>query len=871
MSGIKTAQLTPLMRQYFEIKNNFQDSLLLFQVGDFYELFFDDAKKAASFLNITLTKRGNVNGEPIPLCGVPVHTVDHYLSKLIKGGYKVAICDQLEEAVPGKVVLRGITTVLTPGTLTDSKLLDEKSASYLFSFFPASNAWGLLFGELLTARLYATFIPSRAFKVLEGELSRFFPDEIIIPNNKEGKDLENYFKQLGYFATMTRIQELHEHEQTDFNNWLNSQFNSDVLRVINENNVLKLSVHNFYNYLKKNQEFSLEQFNKVNFYRPEDFLLLDASTQKNLEIVKNNNDGTGKNSLFELLDKASTSMGSRMIKKWILRPLIKKDLIIQRQDTLEFLIKELIIKQNLISCFNLIPDVERIVGRIALKRAGFNDYIALARALAVIPKIKNILRENKTELLSLIDSEIFDFSELKNLLNNSLNDDLSKDWIIKNRFDENLDKYRQLIENSNNKILELEKKEQLSTGISSLKIRYNQVQGYYIEVTKTNLNLVPDHYIRNQTLSGKERFLTTELQILQMEIEDARNEIKRTEENIFEKIKIEVYEHISGLRRVANALANLDALIGLANVAYENGYVRPTFNVKQEILIEEGRHPIVEHIIGNKFIPNSCELTDKEALWIITGPNMGGKSTYLRQVALICILAQCGSFVPAKNASLPILDRIFTRIGAGDNLADGKSTFLVEMEETASICNHATEKSLVILDEVGRGTSTYDGLAIAQAVVEHIYLNIKARCLFATHYHELTTLQDKFDGIAAYYMASQKTQTGILFLHKIVKGRADGSYGIEVAKLANLPPDLIKRSMEILSEFNISSVKIDNNNTLKEKKLIAEVEQLEKQLINKNQIIAKLKQINFDELSPKKAFDLIWEIRNEKHFWENCK
>lgn len=851
-----TTQLTPLMKQYFEVKNNFNDALVLFQVGDFYELFFDDAKKAANFLGIALTKRGNINGDPIPLCGVPLHAIDHYLSKLVKGGFKVAICDQLEEPVPGKVVRRGVTQVLTPGTLTDSKLLDSKKASYLFSFFPTENSWAMLFGELMTAQLFATLVPAQAYRVLESELSRFFPDEILIPENNLSVQFEQYFKQLGYFSTIqnfSRDMQINQVQQ-----WLSNQFNNDLIKPIYENESLLLAMSNLYTYLKKNQEQSLNQFNKVHFYKTDDFLLLDPSTQKNLELFKNNQDNSITNSLFQLLDEASTNMGSRMIKKWLMRPLVKHDPIIQRQNAIETLISDVLIKDKISNSLKEIGDLERIIGRIALKRANLNDYLFLSNALKVLPEIKSNLKLiNKNELLSTIDTMLVDFSQLNNLLILSLNDDYSKNWIIKPGYDQKLDNLRELIENGNQKILSMEQTEQVSTGISSLKIRYNDIFGYYIEVTKPNLHLVPQHYIRHQTLVGKERFVTSQLQELQLEIERAKKEIGSVEQIIFEQIKFEVSKYINSLRKVANGLSNLDALIGLAKVAYENGYVKPIFNNDCDIIIDDGKHPVISKNIGTKFISNDTKLNNEESFWIITGPNMGGKSTYLRQVALICIMAQCGSFVPAKSARLPILDRIFTRIGAGDNLAEGKSTFLVEMEETASICSEATQKSLVILDEVGRGTSTYDGLAIAQAVVEYINCKVKARCLFATHYHELTELTQKFPTIVAYHAASKKTDNGILFLHKIIKGTADGSFGIEVAKIANLPGELISRAKQILTDLH----KNDKQKSIVdhfEKNIIPDVDN------NKSKfIIDRIERINFDELSPKQAFDLLWQIKDE--------
>lgn len=870
------------MQQYHEIRDQHPDTLLLFQVGDFYEMFFEDAKKASAFLGIALTKRGNLNGEPIPLCGVPLHVLDHYLTKLVKGGFKVAICDQLEEPKPGKVVKRGVTQVLTPGTLTDSKLLDDKSASYLFSFFPTEDKWGLLFGELLTAQLFATVLPISSEKSLESELVRFFPDEILLPHNKAGKSFQSLFKRLGYFTTLEHLDLKNQDYCKNVDTWIKKQFKADVVSNVINHQSLLYALYNFYQYVSKNQNSVLEHFRSLHFYRPEDFLILDPSTQKNLELVKNNQDGSRKNTLFSLMDKAATSMGSRMVKKWLVRPLIKKEALEQRLDVVEKFADDISFNQKIHEFLIQIGDVERIVGRIALRRAMFNDYISLSRSLEILPELKDLLSSyNNIVLLKIIDSYLIDFTNIHQLLSASLNEDSSTQWIIKKGFDKKLDNLRELVFDSNKKILDLEKKEQKETGISSLKIRYNKIHGYYIEVTKTNLHLVPEKYIRQQTLSNRERFTTRDLGDLQNEIVRANSQIDLVEKEIFEYVKNEVYQHVAQLRKFAHALAHLDALLSFANVAYDYGYVRPHFNEKNEITIEQGRHPVVENAENINFIPNDTTLNEAQSLWIITGPNMGGKSTFLRQVSLICIMAQCGSFVPSKSVNLSILDRIFTRIGSGDNLAGGKSTFLVEMEETALICNQATKKSLVILDEVGRGTSTFDGLAIAQAVVEHIHTKIQARCLFATHYHELTDLQRRFRSIESYYAASKQTENGIIFLYKIIKGVADGSFGIEVAKLAHLPDILISRANEILHDLNgketreISQLKGSKISSNEYKASLSDYEHVfhkNRALAEKNAYLqARLKavesrlemlqSIDYNDLSPKKAFDLLWQFK----------
>lgn len=881
---ISNQKLTPLMQQYFQIRETYTDQLLLFQVGDFYELFFDDAKKASACLGIALTKRGTFDGKPIPLCGVPVHTLDHHLAKLVKAGFKVAVCNQLHEAVPGKFVDRGVTQVFTPGTIVDSKLLDEKSASYLFSFFPMESSMGLLFGELLTAQLFATVLPVGNNKLLESEIIRFFPDEILIPNNKIGKSFQSIFKSMGYFTSLELLDLENIEVVNSLDNWVSRQFDKNVVNNLNNNKSILYALYNFYNYVNKNQVGAIEQFKALNFYEPDDFLILDPSCQKNLELLKNNQDGSRKNTLFSIMDRASTSMGSRMVKKWISRPLVKKEAIEQRLDAVQDLLKDVSLAQKVKELLIQIGDVERIVGRIALRRATLSDYISLSQALEIIPNLKEVLFgcENIL-LLKVILSYLGEFDKIYNLLISAINMDQSKDWIIKTGFDQKLDNLRELVFDSNNKILQLEEKEKRETGIQSLKIGYNRVSGYYIEITKTNLHLVPAHYTRESTLSNRERYTCRELRDMQDGIVRAKSQITQVENDIFENIKNEVRVYISDLRKLASALANLDALLAFSSLAYDYGYVRPVFSSDGNILIESGRHPVVEISENVNFIPNDIILNNEQSLLIITGPNMGGKSTFLRQTALICIMAQCGSFVPAKSANLSILDRVFTRIGSGDNLAGGKSTFLVEMEETALICKQATKNSLVILDEVGRGTSTYDGFALAKAVVEYIHTKNCAKCLFATHYHELNSLNGTFPAIANYHAASKKNKDGIIFLYKIIKGIADGSFGLEVAKLADLPVELIDRADIILRELHdgkafvgeaVGAVSLRNSSlngsiggsSCFDNKKICDLEKkiidLNIKLESKNKVIEALKDIDFDELSPKKAFDLLWNIKN---------
>lgn len=852
--SIHDSELTPLMRQYHTLKEQHPDAVLLFQVGDFYELFFEDAKKAAAILGIALTKRGKVNGEPIPLCGVPVHSLNHYLPKLVKAGLRVALCQQLEEAKPGKVVQRGITQVLTPGTLTDTTLLNEKSASYLLSFFPDDKNWGLLFAEILTAQLFATVIPVQALKSLEEELGRFFPDEIIVPE-AHFSFMEPYFKKLGYGATSV-MGHSNEDKADPF-----AYFDRHIQQTVFSQDALKKAFLNFYHYLQRTQLKAIAQFTTIHCYDPNSFLLLDHATQSNLELVCNGSTGATKNTLFELLDGAVTSMGSRTIKKWIMRPLVNQTAIEERQQVVQTLLNNVILLQQLEQKMQEVSDIERVIGRIALGRASIRDYIHLKQVLHRLPEIYLLLKTiSYLPIVSHLSVPLSFFDTLSQLLHKALNDNDVKDWIIKENFDDQLDSMRDLVQNASKKIIELEIKEQKSTGINSLKIRYNQVFGYYLEVTKTHTTAIPERYIRQQTLVGRERYITHELQVLQHEITNAQVQSGVREKQLFDQLKNEVMQHINPLRKLAHSLANLDAFIGFAKVAYQYRYSKPIFNNNQEIKIDDGRHPMVERVLGNAFIPNSTVLNATQSTLLITGPNMGGKSTYLRQVALIQIMAQIGSFVPAKNADLFVVDRIFTRIGAGDNLSQGKSTFLVEMEEAATICLQATQRSLVILDEVGRGTSTFDGMAIAQAVLEYITTVLKAPCLFATHYHELTSLPHRYATIANFYAASRKTTKGIQFLYKIVPGVAEASFGIEVAKLAQLPEQIILRAQEILEEM--APISSHNNGIMPQvEQLQQKLEYLQKRMQQLQAQQELLENIDYNNLSPKAAFDLVWKIK----------
>lgn len=829
---------TPLMRQYDDIKKQFPDALVLFQVGDFYELFFEDAQRAAAFLGITLTKRGYHNGEPVPLCGVPVHTKDHYITKLVRGGFKVVLVDQVSQAVPGKMVERAVSAVLTPGTLTDAQLLSEKHASYLCAAAEQGSTFGFAFFELLTGELWLTALPASDEKMIEAELARFSPDEVVVKHDASSA-LISFLQKRAYVLSHA------SEEHCAALDLLRDHIRPDVMQFITATPVLNTVLEVFCAYLIKNQSRSLEAITDVSLYTGDDYLVMDAATQRNLELIKNLSDGTSAHTLFSVLDGARTSMGSRLIKKWLLRPALKKSIITTRQERVAwFLARRDIAEQFRLLC-DEIGDLERVAGRVALRRAQVSDYRHLKKALYAFAGVKSLLAHFSEEIAS--------FNALRELLTRALCDPDERGWIIAVGYDAELDRLRSLSLNGAQALLDYERSEIERTGIGSLKVRHNQVQGYALEVTKANTHLVPADYLLVQTLVNRDRYSTPALKQLELEIVSAEKLVVGREQALFGEIIQRVFVEVPALRKAAACIAELDVLCGFAKNAYEQNLARPELVEDRTLEIVEGKHPVVMQILKHAFISNDIFLHEHERVWIITGPNMGGKSTFMRQVALMTIMAHMGSYVPAKRATIPLCDRIFTRIGASDHVALGKSTFFVEMEETALICHRATEKSLVILDEVGRGTSTHDGMALAQAIVEHIYEKNRSLCLFATHYQELGELS-AHSGIKVYQAAVSQTAKGVVLLHKIVPGIAPGSFGLQVARDAHVPSSIIVRAAELVSCF-------EQHAHEKDRVVPALVYKEEKPVQTEHEILRHLRAVNYHELSPKQAFDLLWHYK----------
>ena len=842
---------TPLIRQYLEIKQQYAETLVLFQVGDFYEIFFDDARIASAFLGIALTQRGMYKGEPIPLCGVPIHAVNHHLVKLVKGGFRIAICDQLTTPQPGKnLVDRGVTQVLTPGTLTDSSLLNDKDVAYCAAVCQLDGRYGIVAAELLTGHFFVTSVPVDQEALLFAELQRFLPAEVIVFFDKKGEQLAAKIQSHGYVVS--------RHADITDNNVLEQWLaGSAVAGLIARSPAAQQAVALVHSYFAKNQPESVDQEKQIAFYTADDYLLIDESSQRNLEITKNVREGTRTHTLLSVLDRAVTSMGSRTIKKWLTRPLVDRVRIEQRHKAVAYYVQHHAVREALHACLRDIGDLERIVGRIALGRAQFADYQMLARALGALPAVSKWAACEQVQLLVRLCAMLEPLEDVRFMLERALNDDPHQDMRIKPGYDQELDRLRGTMQHSSQRLLEFERQEQMRTGIQSLKIRYNSVHGYSIEVTKTNVHLVPDTYIRTQTLANRERFTTPELQELERVLTRGNALIAEREDAIYADICQQVAQHVSPLKRIAYACAQIDALLGFAEAAYQEQYVCPTMHDSRDICITKGRHPVVAAQRGYEFIPNDTALCDDESLWIITGPNMGGKSTYLRQVALICLMAQAGAWVPAEAASLSVIDRIFTRIGAADNVAAGKSTFWVEMEETALICTQATRRSLVILDEVGRGTSTYDGLSIAWAVVEYLYTTLGVRCLFATHYHELSALADQHHGIVSYHAASKQTDNGIVLLHTIMRGSADSSFGLEVASSAGLPASIVDHARMLLQQLHVNQS--SEKSATKNYQPAAQIDSADN--VDYKRIKKLLDTIDPDNISPRQALDIIWQLK----------
>jgi len=811
--------LSPMVKQYQEIKSKHQDAILFFRLGDFYEMFNDDAKLASKELELTLTGRGEGDNR-MPMCGIPYHASLNYISKLLNKGYKVAICEQVEDPKTAKsVVKREVIKVITPGTVLEEKMLNERSGNYLLAISFLKDHIGLAYIDATTGEFKATRIKGiSSLEALIDEIKRIDPAEILVPDivPTNANDLISTLSSLGYsFTSYKDVYDLDIAQKALKEHFKISSIESFGLRGFEPAFGATVAI---LDYLKNTQKGTLDHINKLQPYETGKFVYIDSATRRNLELINTVREKSLKGSLLWVIDRTATPMGSRLLKRWILQPLTDIEEINKRLDAVEELHKDQILREELSKLLSYVFDIERITGRIASGVCNARDLIALKESLSYLPQIKHALKASKAAKLKEI-KELNEMNELRDFIGKAIIDEpplaLKEGGLIKMGFDHDLDNIKDISRGGKEWISQLEIKERQRTGIKSLKVGYTSVFGYYIEVSKSNAGLVPADYIRKQTLVNCERYVTPELKEKETAILNAEDKLFKMEYEVFTSVRKNVATFTVRLQYIAQLLAELDVLISFAKIAAEYNYCRPVIEDSNEILIKAGRHPVVERTIGeNLFTSNDTKMDMNEARFIlITGPNMAGKSTYMRQIALILIMAHVGSFVPASSADLPLIDRIFTRIGAMDDIYAGQSTFMVEMTETANIINNATSKSLIILDEIGRGTSTFDGMSIAAAVSEYIHEKINAYTLFATHYHEITQLADKHKGMLNFNTLVKKEGDKVIFLHKIVPGPADQSYGIEVARLAGLPGEITDRAKEIYNTLQMVEA-----NVAKEKK-----------------------------------------------------
>ncbi|ADQ04837.1 DNA mismatch repair protein MutS [Caldicellulosiruptor owensensis OL] len=851
-------ELTPMMQQYMEIKQKVKDCILFFRLGDFYEMFFEDAIVASKELEIALTSRDCGNNEKAPMCGVPYHSATSYIAKLIEKGYKVAICEQVEDPKLAKgIVKREITRIITPGTFIDENL--STANNFICCISKNRFEFALTFVDVSTGEMYSCLIEEDLQKLLN-EIGKYNPSEILISRSED--ELYEYLKKnCTSFVQMIEFVDLQKCYEI-----IENQIN---VGKIDER--LILSVGNLLKYLTETQKISFDYIRRFEFYRIQNYLQIDINTKRNLELTESIIQRSKKNSLLGILDQTKTSMGSRLLKKWIERPLIDVIEINRRLDSVEQLKSSYSILVQIEELLSRMYDIERLSSKFAYKNVNAKDLLSLKRSIEVLPALKKLLSSFSAQLLKEIYEGLDTLEDIYALVDSSINEGapvtLKEGGIIKDGFNEEVDRLRNISKNSKELLVQYEEKERNLTGIKNLRIGYNKVFGYYIEVTKSNYSLVPDRYIRKQTLANAERYVTEELKKLEDEILGADQKLIELEYQLFCEIRDRIEAQIERIQKTASYIAILDVLCSFARIAIDNEYVRPNVYLGDKIYIKNGRHPVVEKMIGRgNFIPNDTELDQVEnRILIITGPNMAGKSTYMRQVALIVIMAQMGCFVPADEAHIGIVDKIFSRIGASDDISSGQSTFMVEMSEVANILKNATPKSLIIFDEVGRGTSTYDGLSIAWAVLEYVAdkSKIGAKTLFATHYHELTELEERIPGVKNYRVDVKEEGKNVIFLRKIVRGGCDSSYGIHVARLAGIPEDVLKRAEEILKQLEEADINRKSIRKLRREIKKEFTEQIDFFSYKKEEIIDKIEKLDILNITPVQALNILSELKHE--------
>ena len=870
------ANVTPMMQQYLKIKSQYQDCLLFFRLGDFYEMFFEDAKEASRVLEITLTKRDAKKENPIPMCGVPYHSANSYIETLINNGYKVAICEQMEDPKQTKgMVKREVVKVVTPGTMMEQGGMDENQNNYILSFIQNENGYALSYCDVSTGELKATNFEDES--TLINEIITINPNEIVVREDIN----EDLKKQISLTTETITVRE----EISDM------EYSVNTL----ENNLMFLTTQLLLDYIHHTQQRDLSHIEDVITYAAIDFMKMDYYAKRNLELTESIRLKSKKGTLLWLMDETKTPMGARRLKQWIDRPLIHKDNIEQRLDIVESFIDHFIERDTLRGYLNQVYDIERLVGRVSYGNVNARDLIQLKHSISEIPNIKSLL-EQMNSVTTTQFSTLEPLEDLLTVLEDSLVEEppisVKDGGLFKQGFSKQLDEYLEASKNGKDWLAQLQAKERERTGIKSLKISYNKVFGYFIEITRANLQgFEPSEhgYHRKQTLSNAERFITDELKEKEDIILGAEDKAIELEYQLFIRLREHVKSYTERLQRQAKVISELDCLQSFAEIAQKYNYVRPKFSDDKTLNLENSRHPVVERVMDyNDYVPNDCYLDQNNFIYLITGPNMSGKSTYMRQVAIISIMAQMGAYVPCDNAILPIFDQIFTRIGAADDLVSGKSTFMVEMLEAQKALTYATADSLIIFDEIGRGTSTYDGLSLAQAMIEYVSETSHAKTLFSTHYHELTTLDQQLSSLKNVHVAADEYQGELIFLHKVKEGAVDDSYGIQVAKLANLPEKVIERAQVILNAFeqngvldenvhrqhyNDNSKDIENKNHLNNKEEHSTIkqtdvfEQTSFDLFNSNEtqseIEAQIKNLNISNMTPIEALLKLSELQNQ--------
>ncbi len=861
------AEVTPMMRQYLDIKEKNKDAILFFRLGDFYEMFFDDAVLVSKELELTLTGKDCGLEERAPMCGIPYHAVDIYISRLIKKGYKIAICEQMEDPKLAKgLVKRDIVRVITPGTVTEAVMLDEKNNNYICAIYEVGNCFGLANADVSTGEISCTeFSGANSFYNVLDEIARIKPSEMVVNftmfNNEN--EIGAIKKRFGLY--ISKLEDEFFDKDTAFE--VISKKIDNFEKPKDKFVIAYIATGALLKYLTEIQKNSLDNINNLEVYESDKFMKIDISTRRNLEITETMRDKNKKGSLLWVLDRTNTAMGARLLHSWIDRPLVNVKNINERLNAVDFLKSNPILRSDIIDKLNKIYDIERLTGRIVYGSANARDLVALKLSLKMLPEVKDLLSQIDDELIKRLVSEIDLNTDVADLIEKAITDDppiLTREGnLIKTGYNEEVDKLRYIGSNGKNIIAEMEAREREKTGIKNLKIAFNKVFGYYIEVTRSYYDLVPKEYIRKQTLVDKERYIIQELKDLEDTIVGAEEKIISLEYDLFCKVRSYAASQVERLQKTASVIANIDVLTSLAEVAEKNNYVKPVVDDCGIIDIKDGRHPVVEKCIKDgEFVPNDTFLDfEDNKIDIITGPNMAGKSTYMRQVALITLMAQMGGFVPASYAKIGIADRIFTRVGASDDLAMGQSTFMVEMAEVANILNNATSSSLIVLDEIGRGTSTFDGLSIAWSVVEYISEKIHARTLFATHYHELTELENKVDGVKNYCISVKEKGDDVIFLRKILRGGADGSYGIHVAKLAGVPYAVVNRAKEVMKQLEDADISKKNTKDIKKSNVV--VGQVDMFNIKGVKIADELERLELNGVTPIDALNILYKLKEE--------